>query len=78
MDELLAILPQVRALIEEGGLENLPAIHDPLRAELVPLRDCAHKVFRERNERVRGPCARNENHVDAFSFTRCAGCKLIL
>ena len=75
-EELLTLLPQARALIDQGRVDQLPALHDALRSETPALMDCCHQFFNEnRFQRIPGPCQRGITYHGPF--TRCEVCRLV-
>jgi hypothetical protein len=57
-EELLAMMPEARALIVRGEFQHLPAIHDALRSALPALTDCQHQLLTETlgTPPMFGPC----------------------
>ena len=85
--ELLAMMPEAAALIEEGQLHVLPALHDALNASAPPaLADCEH-VFGTENLlslAVPGPCTaccmtaeRQRDEGKIKGFTKCTLCSTV-
>ena len=76
--ELLALLPEARALIDQGEVDHLPALHDILRGSDMPaLMDCSHKFFEESASwRAPRPCQRC-GEARQSALTTCSSCGLI-
>ena len=83
VDELLAILPQARRVIERENpveLALIPQLHDALQSPPA-LEDCQHEFFQEHHlaPTVRGPCplAACSHKSHATPLTRCLKCKTL-
>ena len=77
-EELKALLPQAATMIDAGEVDQLPALHDALRAAPA-LEDCKHEFFQEnRFECVPGPCRHGPLATHRPPFTRCQQCRLML
>jgi len=81
VDELLAIMPQARRVIERDDpveLALLPQVHDALQSPPA-LQDCQHEFFQEHHlaPTVRGPCpvATCSHKSHATPLTRCLTCR---
>ena len=84
VDELLAIMPEARRVIERDDpaeLALLPLVHDALQSPPA-LEDCQHEFFQEHRfePTVPGPCPLATpgcKKPHAAPFTRCRKCRLV-
>ena len=84
VDELLAIMPQARRVIERDNraeLALMPQLHDALQSPPA-LEDCQHEFFQEHRfePAVPGPCPLATpgcKKPHAPPFTRCRKCRLV-